>query len=113
MLAARRFRTARTFGTFCSARKPLMTPATGSVTMGWLTTSNLDEFRLAAGAYLRNRGAEGTPLLIVGRVPELAAALAPVLHRLGRDVRGVDATPESADAFAAAWTQRTGLAARL
>jgi len=118
--------------------------------MGWLTTSNLDEFRLAAGAYLRNRGAEGTllltaarvirgdqplfgwwvtpdgaevrgaflhdipaPLLIVGRVPELAAALAPVLHRLGRDVRGVDATPESADAFAAAWTQRTGLAARL
>jgi hypothetical protein len=118
--------------------------------MGWLTTADLAQFRMAADAYLKNRGAEGTllltaaraikgeqplfgwwatpdgaevrgavlhdtpgSLLIVGRVPEFAAALAPVLHRLGRQVCGVDATPESADAFAAAWTQRTGLAARL
>jgi hypothetical protein len=118
--------------------------------MGWLTTSNVDEFRLAAGSYLDSRGAEGillltaarairgeqplfgwwaspggagvrgaflhdipASLLIVGRVPEFAAALAPALHRLGRDVSGVDATPEAADAFAAAWSQRTGLAARL
>jgi hypothetical protein len=118
--------------------------------MGWLTTSDPAQFHLAADAYLKNRGAEGTllrtaareiqgkrplfgwwvtpdgaevrgaflhdppaSLLIAGRVPELAAALAPVLHRLGREVCGVDATPEAADAFAAAWTQRTGLAARL
>jgi hypothetical protein len=118
--------------------------------MGWLTTADLARFRVAADAYLRNRGAEGTllltaarairgeqplfgwwvtpdgaevrgaflhdppgSLLIVGRVPEFAAALAPVLHRLGREVCGVDAIPEAADAFAAAWTQRTGLAARL
>jgi hypothetical protein len=118
--------------------------------MGWLTTSDFAQFRVAADAYLKNRGAEGTllltaareirgeqplfgwwatpdgaevrgaflhdtpaSLLIVGRVPEFAAALAPVLHRPVREVCGVDATPESADAFAAAWTQRTGLAARL
>jgi hypothetical protein len=118
--------------------------------MGWLTTSDLAQFRTAADAYLKNRGAEGTllltaarairgeqplfgwwvtpdgaevrgaflhdipgSLLIVGRVPEFAAALAPVLHRLGREVCGVDAAPEAADAFAAAWTQRTGLAARM
>jgi hypothetical protein len=118
--------------------------------MGWLTTADLAQFRMAAGAFLENRGAEGTllltaarairgeqplfgwwvtpdgaevrgaflhdtpgSLLIVGRVPEFAAALAPVLHRLGREVCGVDAAPEAADAFAAAWTQRTGLAARL
>jgi hypothetical protein len=118
--------------------------------MGWLTTTDLAQFREAAGAYLEKRGAEGTllltasrairggqplfgwwvtpdgaevrgaflhdtaaPLLIVGRVPEFAAALAPALHRRGREVCGVDATPEAADAFAAAWTQRTGLAARL
>jgi hypothetical protein len=118
--------------------------------MGWLTATDLTQFRMAADTYLKSRGAEGTllltaaravrgaqplfgwwvtpdgtevrgafvndtpdSLLIVGRVPEFAAALAPVLHRLGREVCGVDATPEAADAFAAAWTHRTGLAARL
>ena len=118
--------------------------------MGWLTTSDLDDFRAVAGGYLRSRDGEGTlllraawnlrgdqplfgwwaspggaevrgaflhdtpaPLLIVGRVPEFAAALAAALHQARRRVCGVDATPEAADAFAAAWTQRTGLAARL
>jgi hypothetical protein len=118
--------------------------------MGWLTTTDLDDFRVVAGGYLRSREGEGTlllraartlrgdqplfgwwaspggaevrgaflhdtpgPLLIVGRVPEFAAALAPALHQARRPVSGVDATPEAADAFAAAWTQRTGLAARL
>ncbi len=118
--------------------------------MGWLTTDDLTQFRMAADTYLKSRGAEGTllltaaravrgeqplfgwwvtpdgtevrgaflhdtpeSLLIAGRVPEFAAALAPVLYRLGREVCGVDAAPEAADAFAAAWTQRTGLAARL
>jgi hypothetical protein len=118
--------------------------------MGWLTTTDLTQFRMAAETYLKSRGAEGTllltavravrgaqplfgwwvtpdgtevrgaflhdtpdSLLIVGRVPEFAAALAPALHRAGREVCGVDASPEAADAFTAAWTQRTGLAARL
>lgn len=118
--------------------------------MGWLTTTDLGEFRRAAEGYLRSRGAERTlllraawnvrgdqplfgwcespdgadvrgaflhdtpsPLLLAGGVPELAAALAPVLHQLRRPVCGVDATPGAADAFAAAWTQRTGQAARL
>jgi hypothetical protein len=118
--------------------------------MGWLTTTDLDDFRAVAGGYLRSRGGEGTlllraarslrgdrplfgwwaspgaavvrgaflhdppaPLLIVGRVPEFAAALAPALSQARRPVGGVDATPEAADAFAAAWTQRTGLATRL
>ena len=118
--------------------------------MGWLTTTDLDEFRQAATGYLHARGAEGTlllsaarvvrddrplagwwaaaegtevrgaflhdtpaPLVIVGGVPEVAAALAPVLHSHRRHVCGVDATLEAADAFAAAWTPRTGTAARL
>jgi len=118
--------------------------------MGWLTTTDLDDFRAVAGGYLRSRDGEGTlllraagslrgdrplfgwwaspggaevrgaflhdtpaPLLIVGRVPEFAAALAAALYQARRPVCGVDATPEAADAFAAAWTQRTGLATRL
>ena len=118
--------------------------------MGWLTTTDLEHFRAAAGAYLNGRGGEGTLLrtasraisgerplcgwwvtpgggdvrgaflhdppallLIAGRVPEFAAALAPVLDRQGCEVGGVDATAESADAFAAAWTARTGASARL
>jgi hypothetical protein len=118
--------------------------------LGWLTTTDPDDFRAVAGGYLRSRDGEGTlllraargvrgerplygwwaspsgaevrgaflhdppaPLLIVGRVPEFAAALAAALHHARRPVIGVDATPEAADAFAAAWTQRTGMAARL
>jgi hypothetical protein len=118
--------------------------------MGWLTTTDADDFRAIAGGYLRSRAGEGTlllraarslrgdqplygwwaasggaevrgaflhdppsPLLIVGRAPEFAAALAAALHHARRPVCGVDATPEAADAFAATWTQRTGLAARL
>ena len=46
------------------------------------------------------------PLLIAGRAPEMAAALAGTLSKLGRHVSGVDAPIEAADAFAAAWSQR-------
>jgi len=46
------------------------------------------------------------PLLIAGRAPEMAAALAGILSKLGRHVSGVDAPVEAADAFAAAWSQR-------
>lgn len=52
------------------------------------------------------------PLLISGRAPEMAAALAGPLVRLGRQVRGVDAPTAAADAFAAAWSQRAGTAVR-
>lgn len=52
------------------------------------------------------------PLLISGRVPEMAAALAVVLARPGRPVCGVDAPTEAADAFAAAWSQRAGTVVR-
>ncbi|HEY1823857.1 MAG TPA: hypothetical protein VGG83_28455, partial [Trebonia sp.] len=48
------------------------------------------------------------PLLISGRAPEMAAALAGTLARMGRQVSGVDAPTEAADAFAAAWSQRAG-----
>jgi hypothetical protein len=118
--------------------------------LGWLTTTDLEDFRAIAGGYLRSREGDGTlllraarslrgdqplfgwwappggadvrgaflhdppaPLLVVGRVPEFAAALAAALHQARRPVCGVDAAPEAADAFAAAWTQRTGLATRL
>ena len=53
------------------------------------------------------------PLLISGRVPEMAATLAAVLAKMGRPVSGVDAPTEAADAFAAAWSQRAGTAVRV
>ena len=52
------------------------------------------------------------PLLISGRAPEMAAALAATLAKMGRHVCGVDAPTEAADAFAAAWSQRAGAAVR-
>ena len=52
------------------------------------------------------------PLLISGRAPEMAAALAATLAKLGRQVCGVDAPTEVADAFAAAWSQRAGTTVR-
>lgn len=53
------------------------------------------------------------PLLIAGRAPETAASLAAALARAGRSVCGVDASAEAADAFAAAWSQRAGVATRV
>ncbi|HEY6495446.1 MAG TPA: hypothetical protein VIZ43_19385 [Trebonia sp.] len=52
------------------------------------------------------------PLLISGRAPEMATALAGTLARMQRPVSGVDAPTEVADAFAAAWSQRAGTAIR-
>ena len=55
------------------------------------------------------------PLLIAGRVPEMAAGLAVTLAKPGRAVRkvcGVDAPTDAADAFAAAWSQRAGATVR-
>jgi hypothetical protein len=57
----------------------------------------------ARGAFIHDPAA---PLLIAGRAPEMAAALAGTLSKLGRHVSGVDAPVEAADAFAAAWSQR-------
>jgi hypothetical protein len=61
------------------------------------------------GAFLHDPTA---PLLIAGRAPELAAALAGTLSKAGRMVCGVDAPIAAADAFAAAWSQRSGAAVR-
>jgi hypothetical protein len=62
------------------------------------------------GAFLHDPSA---PLLIAGRAPELAAALAGTLAKAGRQVCGVDAPVAAADAFAAAWSQRSGAAVRV
>jgi hypothetical protein len=62
------------------------------------------------GAFLHD---PGEPLLIAGRAPETAASLAAALARAGRSVCGVDASAEAADAFAAAWSQRAGVATRV
>jgi hypothetical protein len=53
------------------------------------------------------------PLLIAGRAPETAAALAAELARSGRSICGVDAPTGAADAFAAAWSQRAGVGVRV
>ncbi|MGZ4434110.1 MAG: GNAT family N-acetyltransferase [Trebonia sp.] len=62
------------------------------------------------GAFLHD---PAEPLLIAGRAPETAASLAAALARAGRSVCGVDAAAEAADAFAAAWSQRAGVATRV
>jgi len=62
------------------------------------------------GAFLHD---PQVPLLVAGRIPELAATLAATLAKLGRQVRGVDAPTDAADAFAAAWSQRAGTTARV
>jgi hypothetical protein len=62
------------------------------------------------GAFLHD---PSVPLLIAGRAPETAAALAAALAKAGRLVRGVDGPSSAADAFAAAWSQRAGLAIRV
>ncbi len=64
----------------------------------------------ARGAFIHDPAA---PLLIAGRAPEMAAALAGTLSRLGRPVSGVDAPVEAADAFAAAWSQRENSSIRV
>ena len=62
------------------------------------------------GAFLHD---PAIPVLIGGRTPELAASLAAALAKAGRPVCGVDAPLQAADAFAAAWGQRAGLAVRV
>src|SRR5580692_12386766 len=62
------------------------------------------------GAFLHD---PAVPLLIAGRTPEMAAALAVTLAKMGRQVCGVDAPVEAADAFAAAWSQRSRAAIRV
>jgi hypothetical protein len=62
------------------------------------------------GAFLHD---PPVPLLIAGRAPEMAAALAPELAKAGLSVCGVDAPAAAADAFAAAWSQRAGVAVRI
>jgi GNAT superfamily N-acetyltransferase len=62
------------------------------------------------GAFLHDPGA---PLLIAGRAPEMAAALAATLAKMGSQVSGVDAPVGVADAFAAAWSQRAGATIRV
>jgi hypothetical protein len=64
----------------------------------------------ARGAFVHD---PGQPLLIAGRAPEMAAALAATLSKLGRAVSGVDAPVEAADAFAATWSQREGSSIRV
>jgi hypothetical protein len=61
------------------------------------------------GAFVHDPAA---PLLISGRVPEMATSLAATLAKMGRQVSGVDAPTETADAFAAAWSQRAGTTVR-
>src|ERR1700722_4022236 len=62
------------------------------------------------GAFLHDPAA---PLPITGLLPEMAAALAATLAKIGRPVLGVDAPTQAADAFAAAWSQRAGMAVQL
>jgi len=79
----------------------------GEVLYGWWEPPDGSGPR---GAFLHD---PAVPLLIAGRTPEMAAALAGTLAKMGRPVCGVDAPVEAADAFAAAWSQRSRAAIRV
>lgn len=79
----------------------------GDTLYGWWEPPDGAEPR---GAFLHD--ASG-PLLVAGRAPETAAALAAPLARAGRVVSGVDAPEAAADAFADAWRQRAGMAVKM
>jgi len=76
---------------------------------GWWTPPDGADGADPRGAFVHD---PAEPLLISGRVPEMAAALAATLAKLSRQVRGVDAPTEVADVFAAAWSQRAGTSVR-
>jgi hypothetical protein len=76
------------------------------VLFGWWEPPDGGEPR---GAFLHD---PSVPLLIAGKAPEMGAALAATLAKMGRQVFGVDAPTEVADAFAAAWSQRAGTTVR-
>ena len=76
------------------------------VLFGWWEPPGGGEPR---GAFAHDPAA---PLLIAGKAPEMAATLAATLAKMGRQVFGVDAPTEVADAFAAAWSQRAGTTVR-
>jgi hypothetical protein len=80
---------------------------TDSLLFGWWEQSDGSEPR---GAFIHDQAA---PVLISGRAPETAASLAAALARTGRWVCGVDAPIGAADAFAAAWSHRSGVAVRV
>jgi hypothetical protein len=80
-------------------------PGTGML-FGWWEPPDGGEPR---GAFVHD---PPVPLLISGRAPEMGAALAATLAKLGRQVCGVDAPTEVADAFAAAWSGRGGTTVR-
>ena len=76
------------------------------VLFGWWEPPDGGEPR---GAFVHD---PSVPLLIAGKAPEMGAALAATLAKMGRQVFGVDAPTEVADAFAAAWSQRAGTTVR-
>ena len=79
----------------------------GDPLYGWWEPPDGAETR---GAFMHDPSG---PLLIAGRAPETAAALAAPLSRAGRVVSGVDARVAAADAFADAWRQRAGVVVKL
>ena len=82
-------------------------PAGTGLLFGWWEPPDGSEPR---GAFLHD---PALPLLIAGRAPEMAAALAGTLAKMGRPVCGVDGPIEAADAFAAAWSHRSGTPIRV
>jgi len=84
-------------------------PQSTKMLFGWWTPPDGAGGADPRGAFVHD---PAEPLLISGRVPEMAAALAATLAKLSRQVRGVDAPTEVADAFAAAWSQRAGTSVR-
>jgi hypothetical protein len=90
-----------------SAARVTPGPAGDGLLFGWWEPPDGSDPR---GAFMHDQAA---PVLLSARAPETAAALAGALARTGRWVCGVDAPTGAADAFAAAWSQRSGVAVRV
>jgi hypothetical protein len=95
-----------------AARSARSTQATaqepgGGWLFGWWEPPGGGEPR---GAFLHDPAA---PLLVSSLAPEMAASLAATLAKMSRPVLGVDAPTGTADAFAAAWSQRAGTVVRV
>jgi RimJ/RimL family protein N-acetyltransferase len=76
--------------------------------LGWWRPGPGGNAALVSGAFLHT---PGFPLFLTSTTGEAVTGLAGVLATVGRRISGLNAEPQAAEAFAAAWRQRTGDAA--
>lgn len=99
-----RAKPAETAQLLAAAQETRESPQADAV-FGWFETRE----GVIRGAFLN---APPAPMILAGITPEVAVSLVGTLAPQPNSVRGVQANAAAADAFAAAWTRRTGTTAR-